>query len=167
MEDILKSLTNKGDGFVKSFEDISQAGLIFLCATTHLMKKKDGIELSKHRNIFATFKYLSEDNRIVSLDRRQVLDILSGYVDSGGSLIGNKKKRILSMINNHINVERETKKPKLEQEWLTYYKSQCAIEKHTKIEMATILGLKDTTFRSKIDRYVNQQCEIYFIIILL
>jgi hypothetical protein len=157
MEDILKSLTTNGDGFVKSFEDISPAGIIFLCATTHLMKKKDGIELSKHRNIFATFKYLSEDNRIVSLDRRQVLDILSGYVDSGGSLIGNKKKRILSMINNHINVERETKKPKLEQEWLTYYKSQCAIEKHTKIEMATILGLKDTTFRSKIVRYVNLQ----------
>ena len=157
MEDILKSLTNKGDGFIKSFEDISQAGLIFLCATTHLMRKKDGIELSKHKNIFATFKYLSEDNRIVNLDRRQVLDILSGYVDSGGSMIENKKKRTLSMISNHIN---EPKKPKIEQEWLTHYKSQCANGKHSKIEMATILGLVGTTFRSKIDRYVNLQCDI-------
>ena len=37
MEDILKSLTKNGDCFVKSFEDILQAGLIFLCATTHLL----------------------------------------------------------------------------------------------------------------------------------
>ena len=155
MEDILKSLTKNGDGFLKSFEDISPAGIIFLCATQHLMRKKDGIEISKHRNIFATYKSLSEDNNIVCLEKRQVLDILSGFVDSGGSLIVNKKKRVLSMINSQINANDEnnsSKKPKLEPEWLIHFKSQCAKDVHTKIEMATMLGLKDTTFRSKIAR---------------
>ena len=60
------------------------------------------------------------------------------------------------MINQHVEsnfVNSESKKPRNEEEeWMTLYKYQCQKGEHTKAELAEHLGMKDTTFRSKVLR---------------
>ena len=150
-EEILKALTN-GDTKLESLDDLSQVGKHFLYACVHLLEKPKG-ELHQNKNTFNTFKILEKKNIIVN--RSEVLDFLGNFVDTGGCLINNKKKRVLSAITNHIesNLNVQNKKPKLEEEdWLRAYKSQCKSGVHKLVEMAQMIGMNFETFKSKISR---------------
>ena len=147
-EAILKALTN-GDTKLESLDDLSRVGKNFLYACVHLLEKPKG-ELHQHKNTFNTFKILEKKN--ISVNRNEVL---SNFVDTGGSLINNKKKRVLSAITNHIesNLNVQNKKIKLEEEdWLRAYKSQCKSGVHKLVEMAQMIGMNFETFKSKISR---------------
>ena len=77
------------------------------------------------------------------------------------------KERMISIINQHIEsnpLTNENKKPKKEdeEEWLRAYKSQCKVGEHSKAKMAEILGIKETTFRSKVSRLGKKKIEIAF-----
>ena len=79
----------------------------------------------------------------------------------------NLKKRMISIINKHIEsnpMTNENKKPKKEgeEEWIRAFKSQCKEGEHSKAQMAKILGIKETTFRSKISRLGKKKIEISF-----
>ena len=153
-ETIFKALTLKGSTRLESLDDLSQVGKNFLYACVHLLEKPKG-EIHQHKNTFNTFKILESKN--ISVDRNEVLNFLSNFVDTEGCLINNKNKRVLSMITNHIesnlNVQKD-KKPIVEgkEDWLTAYKSQCKLGQHNSVEMANLLGMKVDTFRSKILR---------------
>ena len=148
-ETIFKALTLKGSTRLESLDDLSQVGKKFLYACVHLLEKPKG-EIHQHKNAFNTFKILEKKN--ISVNRNEVL---SNFVDTGGSLINNKKKRVLSTITNHIesNLNVQNKKIKLEEEdWLRAYKSQCKSGVHKLVEMAQMIGMNFETFKSKISR---------------
>ena len=111
-EAILKSLTMKGDGTLQSLDELSQFGKIFFYSCVHLLEKPPGLEPHKHKNTLHTFKVLSENKNICVL-KKEVLHILTNFVDSKGSLINKKKKRVISMINQHIE---SNKKPRKDEE---------------------------------------------------
>ena len=98
---IFKALTKNNDGYLKSLDDLSTHGKVFFYACFHLMVKQKDISPSKHKNTFNTFKILSE-NVNISVKRNETLTILSKFIDNKGCLIDEKKKRIISQINDHI-----------------------------------------------------------------
>ena len=61
------------------------------------------------------------------------------------------------MTNENKNPRKEE-----EEEWLRAYKSQCHVGEHSKAQMAGILGIKETTFRSNISRLDEKKIEISF-----
>ena len=64
----------------------------------HLLLKEEG---TKNKNTYKTFLFL-ESNKNISVDKNEVLSVLSNFVDSGGCLFNTKKKKIFASINNHI-----------------------------------------------------------------
>ena len=169
-ESILKSLTLKGDGTLKDLNGLSKCGKIFLYSCVHLLLKPPELEPHKHKNTQNTYKFLSE-NQNLSVSKAEVLDILANFVDSKGYLNNNKKKRVISLINLHIESNSDTKEnknprkeepQKEEEDWLRAYKSQCEKGKHSKTQMATILGMNDSTFRCKLSR-LGEEIKIEYI----
>ena len=158
-ESIFKSLTVKNDGNLKTLDDLSYYGKVFFYSCVHLMIKKNEISPLK-QNTLDTFKILSE-NSILKVKRHEVLNILSTFIDNKGFLINNKKKRLISKINEHIESNLENKRPRKDkEEWLSTYKIQCEKGKHTSNEISKILGMKDVTLRQKISRFKKEHGEI-------
>ena len=147
-ESILKSLTKNGDGTLLNLDGLSKCGKIFFYSCVHLLlQKPPRLDLHMHTNTLDTFKFLSE-NENISVLREETLEILANFVDNRGSLINNKKKRVIAMINQDIEsnfVNSGSKKPRNEEEeWLRAYKRQCG--KHSKVKMAEILGMKAVSY---------------------
>ena len=72
------------------------------------------------------------------MSKDEVLQILGKFVEYNGCLVNMKKKRMICMINQHIesnDITRETiKVRKEEEEWLKVYKNQCQTGIHTVVQ---------------------------------